>query len=162
MLYGKGYMVNANWKDNKKLYNVWAGILRRCFDKNHNRYRDNINVCERWLCFDNFIEDVKTLEGWNEELFFKSEIQLDKDSKQFNYDEKIYSPQTCVWLTKDRNNELQSNHCYQFKAISPSGEEFIYTSQQKYARENGLDVSSINKCLKGKRKSSKGWTFQTI
>lgn len=162
MLYGKGYMKKATWKDNQRMYNIWAGVLRRSFDKNHNRYKESISVCERWLCFDNFISDVKKLDGWNEEKFLKGEIQLDKDTKQFDITNKIYSPETCIWLSKDENNSLQSSRCYSFKAISPYGEVLIYNNQHKYARENNLNVVSINKCLKGTRKSHKGWKFEAL
>lgn len=162
MVYGHGYKINATWKNNEQMYNIWSGILRRCFDEKHNRYKETTKICERWLCFDYFLEDVVNLEGWDSEKFKLKQIQLDKDKKQFDNNVKIYSPNTCMWLDKNNNNELQSSHCYKFKAISPNGEIHIYTSQHKCARENNLQVSSINKCLKKQRKHHKQWTFEKI
>lgn len=162
MVYGKGYLLNCTWKDNKKMYNIWSSIIRRCYCKNHVRHNDYTKVCERWLCFDYFIEDVIKLDGWDLEKFEKGEIQLDKDFKQFDFKIKIYSPETCVWLDKTENNKLQSRHCYKFRAISPNGEVKIYNNQHECARENNLNVGNINRCLKGKRKSHYKWRFEYI
>ena len=41
-----------------RLYNVWAGILTRCFNPNHPNYRNygrrGITVCEEWKKYPQF------------------------------------------------------------------------------------------------------------
>ena len=43
-------------------YNTWYGMLRRCFDEDHDSYEDyggrGITVCDKWLDIDGFIEDM--------------------------------------------------------------------------------------------------------
>lgn len=45
-----------------RIYNVWSGILTRCTNQNVPAYEDygarGITVCERWLKFENFLEDM--------------------------------------------------------------------------------------------------------
>lgn len=159
-----GYKIKATWKGNEQFYNVWNGMLKRCYDSNHvraNSYK-NVQVCERWHCFDYFLEDVKQIEGWNEEEFKNKTIQLDKDYKQPNQEIKTYSKNTCMWLDKKKNNKFQSHHMKDFKAISPNGVEYKYNNQHECAREHNLDNISICACLKGKRKTHRGWKFQYI
>lgn len=159
-----GYRIKATWKGNERFYNIWNRMLARCYDEKHNRFNayKNVTVCERWFCFDYFIEDVKTLEGWDKELFQEKIIQLDKDLKQMNEKNKIYSKETCIWLDKRENNKFQMNHVRKFKAISPSGIEYIYYSQHECAREHELCNVCICKCLNGGRKTHKKWRFTYV
>lgn len=43
-------------------YGTWRNMRRRCFDPEHERYADyggrGITVCEQWLEFDAFLEDM--------------------------------------------------------------------------------------------------------
>jgi hypothetical protein len=45
-----------------KLFSKWGGIMQRCYDPNHKAYKNyggrGIKVCDRWLDFNNFREDV--------------------------------------------------------------------------------------------------------
>lgn len=45
-----------------RTYNVWRGIKSRCLNTNYKRFKDyggrGITVCDRWLKFDNFLEDM--------------------------------------------------------------------------------------------------------
>ena len=79
------------------------GILKRCYDKNNKGYKfyasKGVTVCDRWLCFEYFLEDVVTLDGYDSELINKGHaIELDKDilCDKLNISPKIYSKETCV------------------------------------------------------------------
>jgi hypothetical protein len=161
-IYGIGYRVNASWKNNERLYNVWMGMLKRCYDKNCNRYRAygniGIKVDKRWHCFDNFVEDAIKLPGWKEESFLNGQLQLDKDYMG----QKMYSRYSCIWLPKELNNALQLSHAKAFKAISPDGTMLLSNNQRRLAKEYNLNLANMNRCLKGLRKSSKGWRFEYI
>ena len=157
-----GYLGNATYKGNEKLYSVWKSMIRRCNCEKHIRYRcyKNVSVSEKWMCFECFLEDVRQIENWDEQKFLNNELQLDKDYKQAGKEQKIYSKDTCVWIEKHQNNIYQPNHCKKFKMIDVDGNEKIYLSQHQCAKENNLNVSLINKCLKNKRKTHKAYKFE--
>ena len=157
-----GYLGNATYKGNEKLYSVWKSMIRRCNCEKHIRYHcyKNVSVSERWMCFEYFLEDVRQIENWDEQKFLNNELQLDKDYKQAGKEQKIYSKDTCVWIEKHQNNIYQPNHCKKFKMIDVDGNEKIYLSQHQCAKENNLNVSLINQCLKNKRKTHKSYKFE--
>jgi hypothetical protein len=88
------------WKENGKyvicpIYRVWKSMLVRCYDKNfHHKvtYAESYVVPE-WLRLSNF-------EKWMEQQDWKGK-ELDKDILfQGN---KIYGPETCVFIPHDLN-----------------------------------------------------------
>lgn len=92
----------------KKSYIVWKDMIRRCYhrpnaeeSKKHQSY-DNVTVCERWLTFSNFERDIEKLEGY-EKWLNCSGMSLDKDVKQPRCEKKIYSPDTCLFITQAEN-----------------------------------------------------------
>ena len=89
---------------NKKLikcpyYSRWTSMLYRCYnDKFHIKcptYKD-CSVCESWLLFSNF-------KSWMVEQDWK-ENHLDKDLLFEN--NKIYSPETCIFIPQSINSLL--------------------------------------------------------
>jgi len=74
-------------------YNIWRSMKGRCkytYKKSYNRYGGRgISVCNRWLKFDNFLEDMgKRPEG----------MQLDRVDNDGNYE-----PGNCRWVTPKVN-----------------------------------------------------------
>ncbi|EMZ2428572.1 hypothetical protein ABDC18_002881 [Escherichia coli] len=120
-VYGVGYLgegVPAQI-DGKKLkeYVVWKDMIGRCYDeKIQARFPTYIGctVCERWHNYQNFYNDAKSLEGYDE--WIKSDplnkYQLDKDVKytknKIHSPNKIYSPETCMFITA-RENSVDAN-----------------------------------------------------
>lgn len=107
---GIGYLGNASrTNQSRKYYDLWRNMIHRCYNiKRHdyNRYgAKGITVDARWHCFEYFLEDIKELEGWDENKFINSEIQLDKDKLQFDlpYNQRTYSKNTCIWLSVEEN-----------------------------------------------------------
>jgi len=96
------YMVVST--ENKKIstcpyYKKWCDMLRRCYYKKHQgkslAYKD-CSVCTDWLLFSNF-------KAWMIKQDWK-EKHLDKDILiQGN---KIYSPEACLFVTREINNLL--------------------------------------------------------
>ncbi len=83
-------------------YATWSAMLERCFCNNHKAkyptYKD-VTCCEEWLTFSNF-------KSWMETQDWEGK-QLDKDL--LVYKNKIYSPETCVFVTSKVNNFLLRN-----------------------------------------------------
>lgn len=110
-IFGVAYLGNAHKKGNEKLYNLWISMLSRCYNPKNKAYRfygeKGCYVNDRWLCFENFLSDIKRIPG-NELLKAEKKVELDKDILQRGMEEnKCYSKDTCVWVSKDSNNRVR-------------------------------------------------------
>lgn len=109
-----GYIGEGEYKisENKKAvkaYDVWRSMILRCYDPYFlNRQITYIDcyVCKEWHCFQNFAE-------WFYQNYYEIEgekMHLDKDILVKG--NKIYSPETCVFVSNKINNLFikQQNH----------------------------------------------------
>ena len=84
-----------------KCYEVWKNMLTRCYDAEYKKREptyQGCEVCEEWHNFQTFSE-------WFHKNYYEipNEIMcLDKDI--LNKGNKIYSPETCVFVPKNINN----------------------------------------------------------
>lgn len=90
---------------------TWTNMLQRCQDPNKSNYRyyggRGIKVCDRWLDFENFYEDM-------------GDRPKDKtlDRKDNDGD---YSPENCKWSTKKEQSLNTSQvHLIEFNGIADS------------------------------------------
>lgn len=91
---------------NKNSYMCWMNMLRRCYDESYlaNKaitYKD-CKVCDEWLYYPNF-------ERWYDDNYYEipnERVHLDKDI--LHKDNKIYSPETCVFVPQSINNIFRS------------------------------------------------------
>lgn len=109
-VFGIGYVGIGKHKtsengESSTIYRIWQRMLQRCYDKRYQERQQtyiNCYVCEEWHNFQNFAE-------WCEENYYEIDgdrIELDKDILCKN--NKIYSPETCVFVPK-RINSLFTN-----------------------------------------------------
>lgn len=86
-------------------YVTWASMKQRCINPSSSVYEyyggDGVTICERWLeSFENFYEDMGNKpKGY----------ALDKDKYAMPNQQKIYSKETCCWITKGENSFI-ANH----------------------------------------------------
>lgn len=86
-----------------KEYNTWHGMIARCYDINASNYPiyggKGVKVCDRWLCFEYFLEDIPELPGYYE-WKNSNDYNLDKDILQENipYELRVYSKETCMFI----------------------------------------------------------------
>lgn len=138
----------------KREYSLWKGILYRCYGsgrrKNVKRVYGGVTVCNRWLSFRNFLEDIPNLNGY--ELWrLCNNMHIDKDI--LSGSTKVYSPKTCHFVTPQEN----SKHVKRFKVSKPvmyipTGEKF--SSIKSAAEAKGLKSSTVSAHCRGRMTSS--------
>ena len=103
-------------------YTLWTNMLRRCYYIDDECYK-NCEVCERWHCYANFLEDLPLIEGY--ELWINNNnYELDKDFKQQGTEYKIYSIETCIFIPKNENTKMSGTNTGNKNKIKIYGEAF--------------------------------------
>ena len=148
-------------KENTREYRLWSNMIRRCYDEkfqeNNQAYKDAI-VCDRWLVFVNFLEDITSIEGY--ELWKnnpKQRIALDKDIK--GKGSKIYCLENCCFISQIENtNESNMRNDTKEKIYGinkNTGEKTqMFNSITEASKKMNLHRQGISKCINGKLKSS--------
>ena len=128
-IYGIGYLgegkykVKENGKD-ARAYVVWHDMLKRCYsEKEHQKHPTYIGceVSDEWHNFQNFAK-------WYYENYYKIEgerIDLDKDILVKH--NKIYSPETCIFVPQAINKIF-------IKSDKARGKSVIGTTPRKYGK----------------------------
>lgn len=82
---------------NKRLKNIFSGIVIRCYDSDDKNYRWygalGIQVCEQWLGDPSKFEEWALLNGYEDNLTI-DRIDADKD----------YCPKNCRWIPLEENS----------------------------------------------------------
>lgn len=98
---------DVNTSKYRKELNVWRFMLARCYDEKHNNYKTygakGVRVCDRWLCFENFLIDLPKIKGYDEEKFRNKEIVLDKDIDFRLSSNKMYCLEYCRFISQKDN-----------------------------------------------------------
>lgn len=105
---GIGYLGTGKYTvKNKYVYTQWKSMLQRCYSKRElikrPTYKD-VTVCEEWHNFQNFAK-------WYEENYYcirNDRMELDKDI--LHKGNKIYSPETCIFVPKYVNTLFVKNN----------------------------------------------------
>ena len=96
-----------NFKDRyiKRAYHVWYDMLQRVAE---NPMYSNVSICERWSCFANFLEDLPLIKGYENWVNAgKYEYCIDKVYLQQGVDFKVYSVDTCCFITIGENLKMK-------------------------------------------------------
>ena len=100
---GEGVYLATKNRKHTKVYITWKSMLERCYNEKYLEkqpsYKD-CEVCEEWLNFQNFAK-------WYEDNYYEIEgekMHLDKDI--LTKGNKIYSPETCIFVPQTINNLL--------------------------------------------------------
>lgn len=159
-MYHIGYL-GSNYKDLKNtdlklfnsLYQRWARMIDRCYNKDNKYYNlyggSGITIDERWHNFSNFFTDAYTLPGFDRDLIIDGILTIDKDKYQTEFGLKIYSRETCCWLTKKEQSSFVDHDARTEKykkdvyVVSPNGDRFIIRGIRKCARELNMSYNTI-------------------
>lgn len=144
----------------QRLRRVHYSMMQRCYNPKSISYKHygakGVTVCEEWHDFEGFLATVDQVEGWDEELYVKDKLALDKDKIPGN---KLYSPSTCRFVTPEENNKTKPNQQYYIIGYSPDKKLYEFHSANGFAKEHGLSYDNIIKCAKREQAHHKGWQF---
>jgi len=172
-IYGVGYTGGIKNPSSHFLYVRWEGMLNRCYNKSHIYYRlyggDNVTVNKRWHNFTNFVNDSYKIDGYNKDKIINNELQLDKDKKQLKSHNKIYSKDTCTWLTSCENhNQIDISHDIRsnqelFKFYNENDNKIYYHYNQSKINELfNFSRTCVSRCLSENWRKHKGYHFEYV
>ena len=88
-----------------RLYNIWARMKYRCENQNNPAFKyygaKGVSVCEEWK------QSYIKFKEWALSNGYKNNLVLDKDilCENLKINPKIYSPDTCMWITLSENSK---------------------------------------------------------
>ena len=120
-----------------KLYAIWNGMRRRCFNIKNQRYGGRgIKVCKEWW------ESFELFRDWSLDNGYKEGLTIDRINNDGNYE-----PGNCRWVTCKENLQNTSRN----RNITIKGETYCLS---EWARRAGIGVSAFWNRLK------RGWTAE--
>lgn len=143
-----------------KIYRLWYGMLRRCYDKaQHARnrgktYADCV-VCEDWMIYSNFENDIKKLAGFAQ-WYDGNDMQLDKDILG---DGKEYNRRNCCFVPREVNmaymnrqhpnitKNANDSHKVAY-VLQKDGETLVFESEKDACKYLGVVKCSVASCYR--------------
>lgn len=152
-------------KPDKRVYGLWYGMLRRCYDteqqeRSRGKSYSGCEVCQRWLVYSNFAKDITLLFGY-EDWLNKKGYCLDKDTMYSG--NKVYSRGTCCFIPytenirdihrrKPQNIERLREARKTKYLLEKDGEILIFDSEKEACEYMGVVKCSISSCYRRGRK----------
>lgn len=129
---------------NERLFNVWRGMIKRCYDVNHPSYHRyggrGIKVCDKWLNSYEAFRDFMLANGYPENAG-PYEYSIDRIDNDGNYDENNCRVVTAKIQSLNKSN----NHRISFKGeemtITEAAQKCGLTNKQVFNRlDKGWDL----------------------
>lgn len=146
---------------NRGTYTLWYNMLARCYNEANQAYSlyggAGIYVSPRWLCFENFVEDIRSLPNYENWAIQSDKFNLDKDY----YGAKCYDKSTCLFLTREMNIEL-SKDVRHLKVTDPKGNTQLFFTRKDAVESTGVSDETFRNYENNKYDKSKldGWVIE--
>ena len=145
----------------KRIYNLWYQMLRRCYDKeqqNRDRGRSyaGCSVSNRWMRLSNFANDVKKLDGYSD-WRDKTGYCLDKDVKLPG--NKVYCREYCSFIPYTENIRdisrrhkditRKANESNKVVYVLRKGDEtLVFPSEKDACKYLGVVKCTVSSCFR--------------
>lgn len=106
------YFDNYGRSRTRKEYDIWMRMIKKCYDTSDYQYMTyggaGVTVCLEWRCYEYFLNTLPMVANYNLWAAEPTKYRLDKDMLQQGIpnSQKVYSPQTCMFITA-RENTLE-------------------------------------------------------
>ncbi len=164
---------NRSSKEYKTIYNRWYKMLERCYSSDSNNYdnygRKGVYVCDEWLVFKNYMDDLRKKENYNNLIKNPKKWHIDKD--MLIEGNKIYSNKTTLIIeasknTGERNERNGIPKKNGTRVIKMKNEDIIryYNSIISASNEEGFHKNCIRQRVNFKIKSNdiNGYTWRKL
>jgi hypothetical protein len=136
-----------------RIYKIWLGMIARCSESSSGKtrrlyYEKGIRVCERWMSFESFLEDMG--------------VPMSHQSIDRKDGNKGYDPENCRWADrKTQANNTSSNLIITLNGISMTASEWsdetgikantiVYRVRRGWSPERTLEKNPVNARAKTK------------
>ena len=118
-VHGKGYFGVGDYDSKDKAYQVWNGVIERCYNNHGNKNSTYLGaeMSDEWLNYQVFARDYNLMLR----DVFVDDPQLDKDLKASGERGKLYSMRTCCLVPHAINTALQMSSKPKVNPDLPAG-----------------------------------------
>lgn len=146
------------------LFKRWKSMIERCYYEKHTAYSNyggrGVYVCDRWLNFSNYVEDISKKENYSKLIEQPNKWHVDKDILIKN--NLCYSNETTIIVkAKENINEMNKKNKKIVLQYTKDG-EFVakYNSLQEASDKNGISKNNLSSACLGRRKTAKGYIWK--
>lgn len=161
-------VITEGYRCVSRSYSVWSGIIQRCYNELCPSYKNygskGVKVCDDWKLYSNF-------KKWYDQHYIEG-FYLDKDilCEKLKVYPKIYSPETCMFVSRSENQKemasrrdnssfiymSRNNNCMHGETkYKISGQNNYNSKPKSYYKDNPV-VKSVFKTTCKKQ----GWNFE--
>ncbi|AUR96770.1 hypothetical protein NVP1232O_36 [Vibrio phage 1.232.O._10N.261.51.E11] len=149
------FNVSVN-REQTKAYRCWYGMFRRCYSKKYQEQKPTYIGCAVHPDWHNF----QTFAKWYHGNYPTGDQDYELDKDILVDGNKVYSPNTCMFVTSEDNTIKAHAKSYAF--LSPDGVFTEVYNLRKFCMDNSLHDGCMCKVHLGKAKQHKGWTKSNL